>query len=73
MLWLVAGASTDPPEGAILAEETPTLDGGTVRRILAEAAPTTDAEPMEAQLQDGYLWLITHGSTTLAAEPEQTR
>ena len=64
-------APFDPPDGAILAEETPTLDGGTVRRILAEAAPTADAEPMEAQLQDGYLWLITHGPSALAAEPEQ--
>ncbi|MYF29377.1 MAG: ATP-binding cassette domain-containing protein [Gammaproteobacteria bacterium] len=49
------------PNGAILAEETPTLDGGNVRRILADAAPATDATPLEAQLQDGYLWLITHG------------
>ena len=60
-------AAFDLPDGAILAEETPTLDGGTVRRILADGPPTPDAEPLEAQLQDGYLWLITHGRAGLGA------
>ena len=61
------------PGGAILAEETPTLDGGTVRRILADAPPTANAEPLEAQLQDGYLWLITQGRAAVDAEPESAQ
>ena len=56
-----ADAPFELPGGAILAEETPTLDGGTVRRILAATAPTDPATPLEAQLQDGYLWLISQG------------
>ena len=52
-------ATIELPSGAVLAEETPTIDGGTVRRILAEAAPTADATPLPAQPQDGYLWLIS--------------
>ena len=56
-----ADAPFELPDGAILAEETPTVDGGTVRRILAATAPSDDATPLEAQLQDGYLWLITQG------------
>ena len=62
-----ADAAFALPEGAILAEETPTIDGGTVRRILAESAPTADAKRLEAVLEDGYLWLISLGRPALAA------
>ena len=75
-VWECRFAPDEPfelPDGAILAEETPTLDGGNVRRILADVAPADDATPLEAQLQDGYLWLITHGRSNLepAAEVAQ--
>ena len=63
----------DLPQGAILAEETPTIDGGTVRRILAETAPTADAKPLEVILEDGYLWLISHGRAARAADAEVAR
>ena len=58
------------PDGAILAEETPTIDGGTVRRILSATTPTPDATPLESQLQDGYLWLISQGRMAAQAQPE---
>ena len=61
------------PDGAILAEETPTLDGGNVRRILAAVAPTADATRLEAQLQDGYLWLITRGRSHVERDLEAAR
>ena len=47
------------PAGAILAEEAPGVDGEIVRRILAETAPAENARPLEARLEDGYLWLIS--------------
>ena len=59
-------ADFELPAGAVLAEETPTVDGGTVRRVLAESAPTADATPLPAQLQDGYLWLISRERPTSA-------
>ncbi|MYJ73594.1 MAG: ATP-binding cassette domain-containing protein, partial [Gammaproteobacteria bacterium] len=66
-------APFDLPDGAILAEETPTIDGGTVRRILADEPPTANAEALDAQLQDGYLWLITHGRSGLGMPQEEPR
>ena len=68
-----ADAAFALPEGAMLAEETPTIDGGTVRRILAESAPTADAKRLEAVLEDGYLWLISRGRPALAAQPQEAR
>ena len=47
------------PSGAILAEEAPVAGGMVLRRILAETAPTADAAPSSARLEDGYLWLIS--------------
>jgi len=61
-VWECSFAPDAPFElsnGMILAEETPTADGGTVRRILAETAPTPDAVSLEEHPQDGYLWLIS--------------
>ena len=75
-VWECRFAPDEPfelPEGAILAEETPTLDGGNVRRILAEGAPAADARQLEAQLQDGYLWLITHGRSRVEPDFEEAR
>jgi len=64
---------TKLPDGAILAEETPTLDGGNVRRIIADGPPAAEATQLEAQLQDGYLRLITHGRSELASAEEDVR
>lgn len=50
------------PEGAILVNETPTGGGQVRRRILAREAPVRDATKVNANLEDGYLWLI--GDTT---------
>ncbi len=75
-VWECRFAPDEPfelPDGAILAEETPMLDGGNVRRILAAAAPAASATPLEAQLQDGYLWLITHGRSDYAPAAEEAR
>ena len=47
------------PAGAILAEEAPGAGGAVARRILAETPPAPDAKPLEARLEDGYLWLIS--------------
>ena len=51
------------PEGAILAEETPTLDGQTRRRIIADDSPHPSASSLSATLEDGYLWLIGPATT----------
>ena len=75
-VWECHFAPDEPfelPDGTILAEETTTLDGGNVRRILAEGAPVTEAKPLEAQLQDGYLWLITHGRSGVEPDVEEAR
>ena len=50
------------PEGAILVNETPTGGGQVRRRVLANEAPVNDAIQVDANLEDGYLWLI--GDTT---------
>ena len=75
-VWECRFAPDEPfelPDRAILAEETPTLDGGNVRRILADIPPATEATQLEAQLQDGYLWLITHGQPNLGSAEEGVR
>ena len=48
----------DLPPGAIRAEETPTADGSVVHRVLAADQPGTAARPLDAALEDGYLWLL---------------
>lgn len=50
------------PDGAILVNETPTGGGNVRRRILANDAPSAGATASNANLEDGYLWLI--GATT---------
>jgi len=75
-VWECRFAPDEPfelPDRAILAEETPTLDGGNVRRILADVPPATEATQLEAQLQDGYLWLITHSQPNLRSTEEGVR
>ena len=49
-------------DGAILVNEAPTGDGQVRRRVLAHEAPTDAATSVNANLEDGYLWLI--GGTT---------
>ena len=61
------------PAGAILAEEAPAVAGGeVVRRLLAETAPATDATPLPARLEDGYLWLISGPASSTASSPATT-
>ena len=50
------------PEGSILVNETPTGGGQVRRRILSNQAPVQEAKRVNANLEDGYLWLI--GDTT---------
>ena len=57
------------PQGAILAEEAP-AGGFAVRRVLADGAPSPHARAAEANLEDGYLWLISHAAE---AASETTR
>ena len=59
-------APFDLPRDAILAEEAPAADV-TVRRILRATAPTADATPVPARLEDGYLWLISDADAALRA------
>ena len=57
----------DLPPGAIRADETPAADGSAVHRILSSVRPSEAARPLEAVLEDGYLWLIasTVGGTQI--------
>ena len=48
----------DLAPGAIRAEQTPAADGSIVHRVLAAGPPTDGARPLDATLQDGYLWLL---------------
>ncbi len=52
------GAELELPAGAIRAEETPAPDGSVSHRVLAAAPPGADARPLDAGLEDGYLWLL---------------
>ena len=47
------------PPNAILAEEAPAAGNIVLRRILAETPPAEEATPVQAKLEDGYLWLIS--------------
>jgi ABC-type multidrug transport system ATPase subunit len=55
------------PPGAIRAEATAAGDGSAVHRVLAVERPTADAQPLEAVLEDGYLWLL--GAAEAGARP----
>ena len=59
-------ATLDLPAGAIRAEETPAADGSAVHRILAAESPDETATPIEAGLEDGYLWLLSGAEGTSA-------
>jgi hypothetical protein len=62
-----ADAEIDLPAGAIRAEATPAADGSAVHRILADERPADTARPLDAALEDGYLWLLhrrTEGAAT---------
>ncbi len=64
-VWEVRTApdvEVDLPSDAIRAEATAGGDGSAVHRVLAAERPTTDARPIEAGLEDGYLWLLGAGS-----------
>ena len=50
------------PPGAIQAEETPAADGSALHRVLAVDRPADGARPLDAALEDGYLWLLTRQS-----------
>ena len=60
-VWEVRTASDvepDLPPGAIRAEQTPAADGSAVHRVLATERPCNTATPLDAVLEDGYLWLL---------------
>ena len=50
------------PTQSIRTHETPSADGKTVHRILTSDY-LDDAEPVEATLEDGYIWLLSHTDT----------
>jgi ABC-type multidrug transport system ATPase subunit len=53
-----ADAELDLPAGAIRAEATPAADGSAVHRVLSSERPADGARPLDAALEDGYLWLL---------------
>ncbi len=55
------GVKPDLPEGAMLVDELPQGDGRVRLRILAGEQPAPDAESVEPNLEDGYLWLSVAG------------
>ena len=59
-------ATLDLPAGAIRAEETPAADGSAVHRVLAAESPDETARPLDAGLEDGYLWLLSETEGTPA-------
>jgi hypothetical protein len=60
-LWIIQCLpARDSPAGAIRAEATPAADGTAVHRILADRSPAEGARPLDASLEDEYLWLL-HG------------
>ena len=59
-------ATLDLPAGAIRAEETPAADGSAVHRVLAAESPGETALPLDAGLEDGYLWLLSKTEGTPA-------
>ena len=56
------GAELDLPAGAIRAEDTPAADGSVAHRVLAAEPPGAAARPLDAVLEDGYLWLLAGGA-----------
>ena len=60
---LDSNIALDLPPDSILAEETPTVDGQTRRRIIADEQPHESASLLEATLEDGYLCLLGPATT----------
>ena len=56
------GAELELPGGAIRAEETPAADGSVAHRVLTAEPPGAAARPLDAGLEDGYLWLLAGGA-----------
>ncbi len=63
------GVEPNLPAGAIRAEDTPAADGSVAHRVLAAGPPGAGGRPLDAVLEDGYLWLLSGG----AAGPEGAR
>ena len=60
-VWQYDQSQSEPfslAEGSILVDETPTGSGRVRRRVLANEPPVEDATQVNANLEDGYLWLI---------------
>jgi hypothetical protein len=66
-LRTTADAALELPAGAIAAEATPAADGTAVHRVLADAPPDESARPLDASLEDGYLWLLHRPEKEAAA------
>jgi ABC-2 type transport system ATP-binding protein len=65
-VWSLASSSPAPSVGTVVAAMP---DGGLVRyRIVAPTRPSADAEPVEPNLEDGYVALAQQHSLT-TAEP----
>ena len=71
-VWEVrTAADVEPvlPAGAIRAEETPAADGSAVHRVLAAESPSAGARPLDAALEDGYLWLLNRHAKAAEGAP----
>jgi hypothetical protein len=56
------------PANAKHTEEKPAADGTIVHRILAAHKPSDSAEPLDATLEDGYIWLLDRGAVNPVEE-----
>jgi ABC-type multidrug transport system ATPase subunit len=66
-VWEVRTETGEAPElplDTILAEETPTQDGGVIYRVVAGEKPSADARAVPATLEEGYMWLLNHSAGT---------
>ncbi|HIN12520.1 MAG TPA: ATP-binding cassette domain-containing protein, partial [Acidobacteria bacterium] len=73
-VWEVRTPPDVEPEltpGAIRAEVTPAADGSAVHRVLAAEQPNDAAQPLDAVLEDGYLWLLASEAAPRAADGAQ--
>ena len=73
-VWEVRTPPDVEPEltpGAIRAEVTPAADGSAVHRVLAAKQPNDAAQPLDAVLEDGYLWLLASEAAPRAADGAQ--
>ena len=51
------------PEDAMRTHETPAADGRIVHRIISAESPV-GANPLDATLEDGYIWLLNNTDAT---------